>query len=108
MFGPPFVASAAWFGFQWQRSGYIDGSQSFLATYGDVVMLPAPRPVADTIGDSLLVPHGAWGVPWLLVVAIVAVAATGLVLLARADGWVVRRDRRRHGGVPGDRDGGRR
>lgn len=86
---PPVAATVAWVGFQWQRSGFFDGSRSFLATYGDLLTLPDPRPVAETVGDALVVPYGSWGVPWLLVVALVGVALVGLVLLARAGEWVV-------------------
>ena len=89
VFAPPVVASAAWILYQWNQSGYLDGSRWFLETYGDVLTQPPARPVTETVGDSLLVPFGTWGVPWLVVVAVIAVAAAGLVLLARAGGVVV-------------------
>jgi hypothetical protein len=86
---PPLVASFAWIGYQWRTSGHLDGSRAFLETYGDVLSQPPPRPLTETIGDALLVPFGTWGVPWLLVVVIAAVATAGLVLLARSGSWVV-------------------
>jgi hypothetical protein len=85
---PPLVASAAWIGWQWVTSGYADGSRAFLERYGHLVA-HSPRTVTDTIGDSLLVPYGAWGVPWPLVASIVALALTALVLLARSGERVV-------------------
>jgi hypothetical protein len=85
----PLVASTGWIAYHWRVSGYVDGSRSFLATYGDVVSQPAPRPILETVGDSLLVPFGTWGVPWPAVVLIAGLAAVGLVLLARANGTVV-------------------
>ena len=81
---PPLVASFAWIGFQWNRSGYLDGSRAFLEEYGWTLTPREPRPFGETIGDAVLVPYGTWGVPWLLVVAIALVVAAGLALLARA------------------------
>lgn len=89
VFAPPVAATVAWVGYQWQRSGHLDGSRSFLATYRDVLTLPDARPVAETVGDALVVPYGTWGVPWPAVVALAGVALIGLVLLARAGERVV-------------------
>jgi hypothetical protein len=85
----PILVSFAWIAHQWRVSGYLDGSRGFLATYGEILTQPAPRPLTETIGDALLVPFGVWGVPWLVVVALVAIAGAGLVLLARADAPVL-------------------
>jgi hypothetical protein len=84
----PLVASTAWITYQWRQSGYLDGSRSFLDSYGAILTQPAPRPVLETVGDSILVPFGTWGVPWPAVVLIAALAVAGLVRLARADGVV--------------------
>ncbi len=85
----PAVAAIGWAGYQWRVTGHVDGSRAFLERYGDVVTLPLPRPLLETVSDAWLVPYGRWAVPVVVVVALVAIAVCGLALLARSGGAVV-------------------